>query len=88
MVVVHVRYGDIPPHSFSSKDDLPEYGQPPLPFYLSIFDFVKPNREIIVGEPFFEGPFWKKIKKCLRNTRHCVIMSSFEASSIETTWYA
>jgi len=59
MVVVHVRYGDIFPPNFSSKDVLPEYGQPPPP----IFDFVRPKRVIIVGEPSFEGPVWKKNKK-------------------------
>jgi len=61
-VVVHVRHGDIYPSNFSSKHVLPEYGQPPLSFYLSIFDFVRPKRVIIVGEPSFEGPVWKALQ--------------------------
>ena len=61
-VVVHVCHGDIYPSNFSSKHVLPEYGQPPLSFYLSVFDFVKPKRVIMVGELSFKGPVWKALQ--------------------------
>lgn len=60
-IVVHLRHGDLYPANFTSKDVSPEYGQPPLSFYLSIFDFVKPKRIIIVAEPSHEGPVWKAL---------------------------
>ena len=74
MVVVHVSYGDISPPNFSSKDVLPEYGQPPPP----IFDFVRPKRVIIVGEPSFEGPVWKALQEL---QKHKALPSNVEFRS-------
>lgn len=61
-VVVHMRHGDVYRSNFTTVDISPEYGQPPLSFYLSIFDFVRPKRVIVVGEPSHKGPVWKALR--------------------------
>lgn len=60
-VVAHFRQGDIYPPNFDSNVH-PSYGQPPLSFYLSVFDFLQPNQVIAVSEPSHEGPVWRALR--------------------------
>ena len=60
-VVAHIRQGDIYPKRYSSRVH-PGYAQPPLSFYLSIFNRTRPSTVVLVGEKSRTGPVWEALQ--------------------------